>query len=116
MPDRYCADTSALIHAWVRSYPFRNFGSVWDKFDSLIEAGRLSSSAEVLRELSRKNDELHAWAKQRQKMFIDIAGDELQEKVARIMREYPRLLDSRKQRSAADPFVIAAHSSGTRRL
>jgi len=54
MPDKCCADTSSLIHAWVRSYPFRNFGSVWDRFDEIIEAGRLYSSSEVLRELSRK--------------------------------------------------------------
>jgi len=41
-------------------------------------------------------------------MFIDTARDGLQEKAARIIRSYPRLLDSRRQRSAADPFVIAA--------
>lgn len=39
-------------------------------------------------------------------MFIDIEGDALQEKMAEVLGKYPRLVDTRKNRSAADPFVI----------
>jgi len=105
--DRYCIDTSALIHAWRRSYPYRNFRPVWDKIDELIEVDRLISSIEVLIELEKRDDDLFGWAKEREAMFIDIEGDALQFKMGEILGKYPRLIDTRKNRSAADPFVIA---------
>jgi len=43
-------------------------------------------------------------------MFVDIEGDDLQIRVAEIMGRYPRLVDTRKNRSTADPFVIAVAS------
>lgn len=108
--DRYCIDTSSLIHAWRRSYPIRNFQPVWDYIDSLIEAGRLYSSMEVLKEIERRDDELHEWTKKRKEIFLDIEGDELQIRMKEILDRYPRLVDTRKNRSGADPFVIAIAS------
>ncbi len=105
-PDRYCIDTSALLHAWRRAYPFKRFGPLWDKIDGLIEDERLISSVEVLIELERRDDDVYAWAKDREQMFIDIEGDDLQLKMQDLMAKYPRLVDTRKNRSAADPFVI----------
>lgn len=105
--DRYCIDTSALIHAWRRAYPIRNFGPIWERLDGLIEEERLVSSTEVLAEIKKKDDELHEWAKDRDAMFLDIGDDDIQHKMAEIMGAYPRLVDTRKNRDAADPFVIA---------
>src|SRR5690606_2388943 len=51
-------------------------------------------------------DELHAWCKKHAEMFLPI-NDELQHNVIEIMGSYPRLVDTVKGRSAADPFVIA---------
>jgi Domain of unknown function (DUF4411) len=103
----YSIDSSALIHAWRRVYRPQNFGFIWKGFDSLIEGQRLCASIEVYNELDKKDDELFAWCKDRkEKMFREL-DDEIQIVVAEIMRDHPRLVDTVKGRSGADPFVIA---------
>jgi hypothetical protein len=103
----YSIDSSALIHAWRRVYRPKNFGFVWAGFDSLIEEGRLRCSIEVFNELEKKDDELFKWCKERKEnLFIEIDGA-IQGHVTRIMKDYPRLVDTVKGRSGADPFVIA---------
>jgi len=100
----YSVDSSALIHGWRRAYRPKNFGFVWKQFDVLIEAGRLRASIEVYNELEKKDDELFKWCKERkEKLFTEI-DDEIQNHVARIMAAYPRLVDTVKGRSGADPF------------
>jgi len=103
----YSVDSSALIHGWRRVYRPKNFASVWARFDALIDEGRLRSSIEVYNELEKKDDELFKWCKDRkEKMFVEI-DDDIQGHVRRIMTAYPRLVDTSKGRSGADPFVIA---------
>ena len=103
----YSIDSSALIHAWRRVYRPKNFGFVWNGFDSLIEESRLRSSIEVYSELEKKDDELFKWCKERKGgLFVAIDGG-IQAHVARILKDYPRLVDTVKGRSGADPFVIA---------
>jgi hypothetical protein len=103
----YSVDSSALIHARQRIYRPKNFGFVWEGFDKLIAEGRLKASIEVYNELQKKDDELFAWCKERKEaMFVEI-DDALQVLVAKIMGEHPRLVDTTKGRSGADPFVIA---------
>jgi hypothetical protein len=108
----YSVDSSALIHAWRRIYRPKNFGFVWDGFDTLIEAGRFKASIEVYNELQKKDDELFVWCKERKEtMFVEI-DDDTQTAVARIMRDHPKLVDTTKGRSGADPFVIALAATG----
>jgi hypothetical protein len=102
----YSVDSSALIHAWRRAYPPKHFRGFWKEIDGLIEAGRLYSSVEVLREIERKDDELHDWCRARADIFKPI-DDGVQDQVIEIMGLYPRLVDTVKGRSGADPFVIA---------
>lgn len=103
----YSIDSSALIRGWRQVYRPKNFGFVWDGFDSLIEQGRFRASIEVYNELEKKDDELLKWCKDRkEKMFVEIDED-VQAQVTRIMKVYPRLVDTVKGRSGADPFVIA---------
>ena len=67
----------------------------------------MRSSIEVYNELEKKDDELFKWCKERrEKMFVEI-DDECQQHVTHIMTAYPRLVDTVKGRSGADPFVIA---------
>ena len=107
----YSIDSSALIHGWHRVYRPKNFGFVWERLDGLIEEGRLRASIEVLNELERKDDELFAWCKgRRERLFAEI-DDECQKHVARIMKSYPRLVDTVRGRSGGDPFVIALAAS-----
>lgn len=103
----YSVDSSALIHGWRRVYRPKNFGFVWEQMDALIQQHQLRSSVEVYNELEKKDDELFKWCKERKEaMFVEI-DDEIQKHVTRIMAAYPRLVDTVKGRSGADPFVIA---------
>lgn len=108
----YSVDSSALIHAWRRAYRPQNFEFIWKGFDALIDEGRLRASMEVYLELEKKDDELFAWCKERKEtLFVELDND-VQHSVAEIMRDHPRLVDTVKGRSAADPFVIALAETG----
>jgi len=103
---KYSIDTSAILDGWRRHYPPDTFPGVWKRIDELIETEHLAATEEVLHELSKKDDEVYAWAKKRGKMFIPI-DDRIQPAVTQILSRFEKLLDTRKNRSAADPFVIA---------
>lgn len=103
----YSVDSSALIHAHRRIYRPKNFGFVWKGFDKLISEGRFKASIEVYTELQKKDDEVFEWAKERKEaMFVEI-DEPTQTVVSQIMAAHPRLVDTTKGRSGADPFVIA---------
>lgn len=103
---KYSFDTSAFLNPWNRDYPPDIFGSLWEGFDDLIQSGRLLATEEVLEELRRKDDEMYRWALDRRQMFVPLHGL-IQQAVIGILAEYPRLIDNRRNRSGADPFVIA---------
>lgn len=111
----YCLDTSALIHAWVRAYPPDVMPSLWDRLSELIEAGVVVSPLDVFVELEkREGDTLHNWCKARRVMFIEIDG--FQPDISHIMGNYPKLVDTAKGKSGADPVVIALARSHNPRL
>jgi hypothetical protein len=102
----YCIDTSALISAWQENYPPENFPRVWERLDGLIAEKRLVAPVEVLREIGKRSDELHAWLKERGGMFRELE-EVIQIEAANVLASYPRLVGERKLRTSADPFVIA---------
>ena len=102
----YCIDTSALIEAWQVDYPIENFPGFWERMDELIKAGRLAAPEEVLREITKRSDELHAWLNARKQMFRELV-DAVQVEAAAVLSKYPRLVGERRLRTSADPFVIA---------
>jgi hypothetical protein len=102
----YSIDTSAILDGWIRHYPPDVFPALWDGIDELITDGKLRATEEVLFELKKKTDEVYKWAKSRTDLFIPI-DDDIQIAVANILQKHERLVDARKNRSAADPFVIA---------
>jgi hypothetical protein len=102
----YSIDTSALIHGWSRAYPRDIFPRVWDRLDGLINDGSLIATMEVYREIQRQDDDLARWCEERlDALFVEI-DDPIQIHVSHIMATYPRLVDTRKGLSTADPFVI----------
>lgn len=102
----YCIDTSSLVHAYQRSYPPDILPDLWEnRFDEIIDAGRLIAPFDVIEELKQKHDDLYDWAKNRLGMFVEIDG--FQDELAGTMADFPRLVDTKKGKSGADPMVIA---------
>jgi hypothetical protein len=104
---KYSVDTSALLDGWRRYYPPDVFPPVWEKIDELIEGEILVASEEVILELKRKDDDVYGWAKERSGMFVPSADKDIQIAVSRILADHKKLIDERKNRSGADPWVIA---------
>ena len=102
----YCIDTSAWLDGWVRDYPRDVFPSLWEKLDEYIAAGVLKCSEEVYVELQKKEDGLHDWLMERKTVFVT-TDEEIQGIVAALLEKHPRLVDTIRGRSQADPFVIA---------
>lgn len=103
----YSIDSSSLIHAANRAYPPRRFPKLWAEIEALVDAGRIVMSVEVYHELEKKDDELFAWCKARKETLCREIDDAVQGHVVRLMRTYPRLVDTSKGKSGGDPFVLA---------
>lgn len=102
----FSLDTSAILDAWVRHYPPDVFPSVWERMNDAAAAGKIFIVDEVLSELKRKDDGAHDWFESRRQMVISIDAP-IQASVAEIMRRYPKIIDTRRNRSGCDPWVIA---------
>ena len=110
----YCVDTSAWLDGWNRFYPPKVFRTLWDEIDQLVTAGEIISAEEVYIELAKRDDDLHAWVKSR-KLMLRVPDEPIQLAVSALLQKYPRLVDTLKNRSQADPFVIATaqHAGAT---
>ena|SRR6266478_1626551 len=102
----YCVDTSGWLDGWQRHYPQDVFPTLWTRIDGLVATGEIISSEEVYVELERKSDELHDWIKARKQMLVPL-DEAIQVRAAKLLAEHPRLVDTLRGRSKADPFVIA---------
>jgi hypothetical protein len=101
----FSLDTSGILDAWVRHYPPDVFPTIWSHMDTSATNGEVFVIEEVLRELERKDDGIHKWIKEREAMVVPIDA-EVQGYVVEIMSKYSRLVDSKKNRSVGDPWVI----------
>ncbi len=72
----------------------------------MIDAGRLCTSDEVLRELEAKDDEALKWAKARPGLFVAL-DDAVQAATTEILDLFPKMVDTMRGRNRADPFVVA---------
>lgn len=102
----YCIDSSAWLDGWARDYPPEVFPSLWDRLSECVAAGTVRCSEEVYVELAKKDDGLHDWLKARKDVIVPI-DEEIQGIVVQLLAQYPRLVDTHRNRSQADPFVIA---------
>ena len=101
----YAIDTCSIT-ALKRRYPRPVFESVWAFVESLAAARRLISSEEVLEELRAFDDECLDWAERHKQIFIP-TGARIQLEAKRIINQHPNLIDLKKPKSGADPFLIA---------
>jgi hypothetical protein len=102
----YSVDTSALITSWRVTHNPRNYPTFWERLDQLISNHELRASEEVLEDLSKKDDDVYDWARLRPGMFVPLYED-IQRAVKAMMKRFPRIIDSRRNRSGSDPWVIA---------
>jgi hypothetical protein len=102
----YSLDTSALLDGWVRYYPRDVFPKFWTGIEGLIAHGKMAAIDEVLRELEKKDDDVHGWAKRQSGLFVPVDA-EIQGAVKTVVGRFPALVDTKRSRSTADPFVIA---------
>jgi hypothetical protein len=103
----YCFDTSSLLEAGTRAYPSDVFESLWRRLDGLIEEARFLAPIEVLRELKRRDDAVHAWARARERVFVrrEAAGWQALAKVAKQCGT--DFVNPESDRHSADPMVVA---------
>ena len=102
----FCVDTSAWLDGWRRNYPPDVFKTLWSKIETLVDEGEIIASEEVYVEIAKKDDDLHDWIQARKSMLVP-PEEAIQQGVAELLGKYPRLVDTLKGRSQADPFVIA---------
>ena len=102
----YCVDTSGWLDGWQRYYPKDVFPSLWSRIAERVATGEIIATEEVYIELAKKSDDLHDWIMERKQMLVPI-DEPVQRRVIELLGLYPRLVDTLKNRSMADPFVIA---------
>lgn len=103
---RYSIDASALIGGWVRSYPLDVFPQVWSRMEGLVDSGDLRATELVLHELRKKEDELLEWTESQEGLYVPV-DESIQLVVSSILNDHRELFGWAKNRSGADPFVIA---------
>ena len=107
MNTRYCLDTNALIHPWTGYYAPDLCPDYWDILRDLAGKGIIFCPEEVRRELEKKEDGLFKWANGTRGLFEPLS-EPVQRRMREILLDYPRLVDTRKGRDLADPWVIAS--------
>ena len=101
----YIFDTCSFI-TLEYNYPHYNFPTLWDQFEKIITAGKILSSEVILKEILNGKDIIKSWAKSHSDIFIPVTK-ELQDQTRVIVNQYPSILNYRKVKSGADPFIIA---------
>jgi Domain of unknown function (DUF4411) len=101
----YSLDSSGILDLF-RIYPPDVFPTIWTQMELAANGGIVFAIDEVYRELEKKDDGAFQWLKARRTMIIALDA-EIQQLVTAILAAHPRLVDTRKNRSAGDPFVIA---------
>lgn len=107
MVNAYVLDTSALIGAWMRTYPPKHFPNFWDNLDAMAQNGRVLMPEEVVTELKAKQDELLIWVRNREEWLKAPTTRAVMEKTRAVLSQYPGLTQPGTGRGKADPFVIA---------
>jgi hypothetical protein len=101
----YSFDTSGLLDGWIRYYSPEVFPSLWKQMEAAGADQVLVAVQDVLLELEKKDDDVYNWAK-RHITFVPL-DTAIQEAAILILKRFPNLVNPRRSRSLADPFVIA---------
>lgn len=102
---KYAIDSCSLIKLY-ELYPYDIAPGAWDALNEMTDSGILISSSEVFIELNYQDDEVLKWAKEHQQIFFALSPI-IQLKASKVLNNFPNLIDLRKPKSSADPFLIA---------
>lgn len=109
LPQKYCVDANVLIQAWQKYYSPKFCPSYWEILNQLGLLDRIFLPQLVFDEIARTDDDLSKWLKK-----SNIPAYKIDEQVANSLKSiyannplHQYLVDNTKQRSLADPWVIA---------
>ncbi|MEH6784403.1 MAG: DUF4411 family protein [Alcanivorax jadensis] len=103
---KYVIDTCSLTKMR-HTYPKDVFPAAWEMLTYLAQTGVLISVEDVLEELSLFDDEILQWANEQGHIFFPLS-ENIQVRAVEILSSHAGILDLKKNKSSADPFVIAA--------
>ncbi|HEV2481334.1 MAG TPA: DUF4411 family protein [Puia sp.] len=106
---RYCIDANVLINAWNQYYHQDFCPDYWKELRRFGLAGRIFLPEIVKEEIVRADDSLADWVKGSGIPVYPIEGSTtaIVAKIYKKDARHQQLVDATKQRSIADPWVIA---------
>lgn len=107
MPATHCFDSSSLIECWSGRYRRTTFTGLWARLEGVVRAGEICIPEEVLNEVERKEDGLHAFLKDQREKIVAPLDEEVMAGTRDVLAEFPRFAGEMRGRNKADPFVIA---------
>lgn len=102
----YCLDTNVLIEPWNKYYSMKLCPEYWNVIDDLAKKGMVFCTQEVRQEIGKVDDDLDKWIQERPHLFKEVTVD-VQKNLRQILSQFKALVDAKKDRSMADPWVIA---------
>lgn len=109
MAKKYCLDANVLIEAWQKYYSPKFCSDYWEVLNELGKQGRIFLPEMVYEEFTRTEDDLLQWLNQ-SKIPVQKIDEPITKCLQAIYLKDPLhkyLVDNIKQRSLADPWVIA---------
>lgn len=106
---KYCLDTNCFIEAWNKYYSPQFCSSYWDVLGELADKDIIFITEKVKEEIEKKDDKLSEWLKTH-KAIVKKITNEVQVGLKEVFLSNPdhqRLVDNTRNRSQADPWVIA---------
>lgn len=101
----YCFDANAFIGPWRRTYPPDVFPSYWEMVDQMMNDGEVLIISEAHFELEVAGDELYEWVSSHGSAIVAL-DTSIQQAARDILEQFPGMINVRKQKSMADPFVV----------
>jgi len=109
MVNKYCIDANVLIQAWQKYYSPKICPNYWEVLNDLGKSDIIFIPELVFEEIIRTEDDLSKWLKN-SKIPIRKISEPVIKSLQEIYSKNPihkNLVDNTKQRSLADPWVIA---------
>ena len=102
----YCFDSGCFINGRRDLLRPTVFLTLWSNIEDEIAAGTIRSPDIVRDEIAKRDDEVTAWVKAQNGLFVPLDAD-VQQATKNILGAHKKLVGTGGRRSGADPFVIA---------